>query len=201
MLLKICGMRQAENIRTVEKLGIDLMGFIFYPRSPRYAGEEPEYLPAGVGRVGVFVDEYPDNIRERVERFRLDYVQLHGDETPEYCLGLKRSGLRLIKAFSVAGAEDLAATDRYAGLCDYFLFDTKTSGYGGSGRTFDWSLLENYRGETPFLLSGGLGPDSLPSLAGFRHEQLAGYDLNSRFETAPGMKDPALLEEFIRKIR
>lgn len=199
MMVKVCGMRDPENIRAVEALGVDLMGFIFYPPSPRFVGDKaPSYLP-GCTRVGVFVNEPEDAVLRRCEEFGISTVQLHGKETPEYCTGLRSMGYKVIKAFSVSGKEDIEKAASYEGCCDMFLFDTKCSSVGGSGVSFDWSVLQSYEGNTPFLLSGGIGPES--ELDSFKHPMLAGYDLNSRFETAPGMKDEDKLKEFIGKLK
>ncbi len=198
MIVKVCGMRDAENIREVDALGVDLMGFIFYEKSPRFVSEVPSYLPKAE-RVGVFVNTVTDEILEKAEEFGLQYVQLHGSEGPEFCKALKDKGLKVIKAFSIASDSDLRSCAAYDGSCDLLLFDTKCNGYGGSGQQFDWSILNGYDGETPFLLSGGLGPDS--DIAGFSHPKLAGYDLNSRFEVVPALKSTAALQIFIEKIK
>jgi phosphoribosylanthranilate isomerase len=200
-LIKVCGMREADNIRQVESLGIDLMGFIFFSKSPRYVASMPDYLPVSARRVGVFVNAGIDDIAERAEEFHLDYIQLHGKEPKELCQALRSRGLRVIKALSIAEPADLKAAESYADCCDYLLFDTKCKEYGGSGRRFDWSVLEGYTLNTPFLLSGGIGPDSLEELSSFTHPQLAGYDLNSRFETEPGVKDVERLRKFIKEIK
>ncbi len=193
-------MRDEENIREVEALGPDLMGFIFYPKSPRFVSKVPEHLPS-CKRVGVFVDEPAESLMQRVNAFGLDYIQLHGHESLDYCSLLKDKGLHLIKVFHIASAEDRSSVAAYEGLCDFFLFDTKTPAMGGSGRQFDWSILNGYEEKTPFLLSGGIGPESLDSLRIFNHPMLAGYDLNSRFESAPGVKDSSLLGPFIEELR
>ncbi len=201
LLVKVCGMTDADNIRAVEQLGIDLMGFVFYPRSPRCVGSLPAYMPVRASRVGVFVNEAQENVQACADRFGLHYIQLHGSESPDYCRTLRGRGLRLVKAFSISSAEDIARTSDYDGLCDYYLFDTKAKGYGGSGRQFDWHLLRHYRGETPFLLSGGIRPDSGSDLKEFSHPRLAGIDLNSCFELSPGLKDVERIRDFIRSIR
>ena len=202
LLIKVCGMTQGDNIRRAESLGIDLMGFVFYPKSPRCLSQLPGYLPRRARRVGVFVDETKENVAIYADRFGLDYLQLHGHESPDYCRTLRRRGFRLIKAFQIAGPQDLTATAEYDdNLCDYFLFDTKTPGYGGSGNQFDWTLLQAYRGRTPFLLSGGISAYSAPAVRDFRHPALAGVDLNSRFETEPGLKDIARLQQFINELK
>lgn len=200
LLIKVCGMTEAANIRAVEQLGIDLMGFIFYPKSPRCLCEIPEYLPTRARRVGVFVNESKENVRMYADRFGLEYLQLHGNESPDYCRSLRSQGMRLIKVFSIAQPKDLLATKAYDGLCDYYLFDTKCPQHGGSGNQFDWSLLHRYQGPTPFLLSGGIGPYSAKAIREFRHPLLAGIDLNSRFEIRPGLKDAARLELFLQQL-
>jgi phosphoribosylanthranilate isomerase len=151
--------------------------------------------------VGVFVNEQPEEILRKVEEYRLDYVQLHGDESPDACRRLRDAGCAVIKAFSVLSAADLQHTPAYDPFVDYFLFDAKGSERGGTGKRFDWPLLEAYRGHVPFLLSGGIGPEHVADLSAFRHPQMAGIDLNSRFESAPAMKDTVRIEQFIRHLR
>ena len=289
-LIKVCGMRDAQNIREVATLGVNLIGLIFYPKSPRYvesisldAGIIPDYssltpdpLPEGEGRnmldkqlkaeetkgetrnkqpvsaqlkstqskapfnkvttplslgegqggeavhggeavqggeaaipkfVGVFVDDMPQNIVTAVYNYHLSYVQLHGDESPVMIDNLRRTlvpdiapQIKIIKAISVSSAEDLKRCEPYEGHVDLFLFDTKCKGYGGSGQKYDWSVLEAYTGQTPFLLSGGIGPDDADRLRDFHHPQCVGIDLNSKFETTPGMKDINLLQNFLHQL-
>ena len=203
-IIKVCGMRDADNIREVEALGIDLMGFIFWPKSSRYVSERPAYLPTKCRRVGVFVDEDIDTVKRIADEYALDYIQLHGHESPEYIRALKFqvSGFRLqvIKAFNIAAREDLEATAPYEGLADSFLFDTKGKCVGGNGEKFDWSVLSSYRGETPFLLSGGIGPDDAERVKAFRHPKCAGIDLNSRFEVSPALKDINKLKTFLQSL-
>lgn len=197
-------MREAGNIRDVESLGIDLMGFIFWPKSKRYVAEPPGYLPKQVRKVGVFVDATFEDIRQHIQDYQLDIIQLHGHETPAYIRELMAS-TPLIKAFNIATAEDLAQTRPYEGIVDYFLFDTKTQLPGGSGEQFDWSVLTHYEGTTPFLLSGGIGPDDAGRIRSLISDRACprciGIDLNSRFEIAPGIKDINLLRTFIKEIR
>lgn len=201
MIVKVCGMREPENIRAVERAGADWMGFIFYARSPRCVAAPPSYLPAACRRVGVFVGECTDTIMQQAARFGLSHVQLHGRETAEECRRLRSEGLTVIKAFSVKGIDDAQAATAYEDACDYFLFDTACTGYGGSGVSFDWNALHAYCGHTPFLLSGGLRPDSMEALARFHHPRWAGIDLNSGFETAPARKDAAALKTFIEQAK
>ena len=194
-------MREAENIREVEQLKVDMIGFIFYPKSPRCLYELPAYMPVKAKRVGVFVNEDKKEIEIFADRFSLDYIQLHGNESPEYCHSLRATGLRLIKAFSIARRKDFENIGTYEESCDYFLFDTKCEQHGGSGNQFDWSMLNSYKGKKPFLLSGGINPSSPPTLKELRHPQLAGFDLNSRFETKPGLKDVERLRHFLEELR
>ena len=163
--------------------------------------EIPAYLPVRAKRVGVFVNESKETILMYADRFALDYIQLHGCESPGYCRSLRSSGLHLIKAFSISQSKDLATVSDYKGLCDYYLFDAKTSLYGGSGNQFDWNLLHRYSGMTPFLLSGGINPYSVKAIREFHHPKLAGIDINSRFETAPGNKDVERIGKFLQAIR
>jgi len=200
MSIKVCGMTDGRNIKAAEALGADLIGLIFYPASPRHVSIVPDYLPEDALRVGVFVNASESEILEKVVKYGLDMVQLHGNESPEFCARLDGRGVGVIKAFSLSSASDLSTTAAYEGVCRYYLFDTPTVGYGGSGRRFDWSLLQSYDGKTPFFLSGGIGPDSATALSEFTHPMLAGYDLNSRFEIEPGIKDIALLRHFLEII-
>jgi len=200
-LIKVCGMREGKNIREIEQLGVNMIGMIFYSKSPRCVYEIPEYLPEKAKRVGVFVNENKDYILIIADRFSLDYIQLHGNESPEYCQSLQLSGLKIIKNISVATERDLEQTKLYEGKCDYFLFDTKCESYGGSGKQLDWDILHYYNGRTPFLLSGGINLYSIRELQEFDHPRLIGYDINSRFETKPGKKDVKRVAKFVKQIR
>lgn len=211
-------MRDADNIRDISALGVDMIGLIFYPPSPRYvqqfssgAGIIPDYAP-DMGktplRVGVFVDEMPQNIVTRVYNYKLDYIQLHGNEPRETLENLRatidpdiKPKIKIIKAISVSSAEDIKKYKEYVGAADLFLFDTKCKTVGGSGEQFDWQVLEQYDGETPFLLSGGIGPDDAERVKSFHHPQCIGIDLNSKFEIEPALKDVEKLKEFLGKIK
>ena len=201
-LVKVCGMRDAENIREVEALGIDLMGFIFWPKSSRYVSERPAYLPTNCKRVGVFVDEDIETVKRIADDYALDYIQLHGHELADYCAQLR--GFKLIKALNIATTEDLKQTEPYTGIVDYFLFDTKGKSVGGNGEKFDWSVLSAYDGNTPFLLSGGIGPDDAEVLTShfspLTSKKCVGIDLNSRYEIAPGLKDINKLKDFLNAL-
>ena len=203
MIIKVCGMRDAQNIREVESIRPDMMGFMCWSGSKRYVSGRPGYLP-DVCRVGVFVNPTADEVVLKVRELGFNRVQLHGTETQELCSAIhKATGLPIMKAIQVASASDFdvcSAFERADGV-DMFLFDTKCSGWGGSGRSFDWSLTDSYIGSKPFLLAGGIGPGMEKSIASNGHRQFAGIDLNSRFETEPGLKEIDKLSVFINNIR
>lgn len=200
-LIKVCGMKEGANIREVEELGVDMIGFIFYPKSPRYLMEIPDYLPRTAQRVGVFVNEDKKTIEMLADRFSLDYIQLHGNESPDYCRSLKNKGLKIIKTFSINTRKDLAEVFEYKDVCEYFLFDTKCQQYGGSGNQFDWDILKFYAAQTPFFISGGINQYSAQSIKRFKHPYLAGIDINSRFETEPGKKDVQRISSFLNELQ
>lgn len=199
MITKVCGMRDAQNIRDVESLGVDWIGMIFWPKSKRYVAEVPSYLPEHLKKVGVFVDSTLDDILQHISDYQLDIIQLHGQESPDFAKALKPH--TIIKAFNIEKADDLLQTEKYEGIADYFLFDTKGKMVGGNGQKFDWSVLTAYQGKTPFLLSGGIGPEDAESVRSFHHPKCIGIDLNSRFESEPGFKDINQLKTFINKLR
>lgn len=223
MIIKVCGMREADNIRAVEQLGIDWIGLVFCPSSPRYvqhvssrAGIIPDYSSLSedvisaspAKRVGVFVDDMPQNIVTAVVNYHLDIVQLHGSESPVMIDNLRRTidpdihqGIKVMKAIALSTVDDLALCNDYEKVVDYFLFDTKGKNAGGNGVSFDWKILKSYKGKVPFLLSGGIGPDDAAKVKAFSHPQFMGIDLNSRFEKAPGEKDVILLEQFVQQVR
>ncbi len=203
--IKVCGMKDPENILTVAQLGPDYMGFIFYKASPRYAGTlDPvviKQVPSHICKVGVFVNETEQEIRTIVNKYDLQAVQLHGNETPDMCQTLKEDGICTIKALPVTGKETFDLAKTYDTACDYILFDTQTKLYGGSGQKFDWSLLDKYKGNLPFFLSGGIGPDDTHSIIKYRHMKIHAIDVNSGFEISPGIKDIQKLSSFIRMLR
>lgn len=202
-LIKICGLTSPDNIRKIIDISPDLIGLIFYPKSPRYVSD-PEKLVSvlnirkGIKLVGVFVNEKIERILELNQILNFDYVQLHGLESPAYCADLKAHKLKVLKAFGISGESDFANTAPYSECADMFVFDTKTVHHGGSGRKFDWEVLNSYKGSTPFLLSGGIGPEDNPDI---KNPAFAGLDLNSRFELSPGLKDIGLLSNYFNKIR
>lgn len=211
-------MRDADNIRDISALGVDMIGLIFYPLSPRYvqqfssgAGIIPDYAP-DMGktplRVGVFVDDMPQNIVTRVYNYKLDYIQLHGNEPRETLENLRatidpdiKPKIKIIKAISVSSAEDIKKYKEYVGAADLFLFDTKCKTVGGSGELFDWQVLQAYDGDVPFLLSGGIGPDDAERIKNFHHPKCIGIDLNSKFEIEPALKDVEKLKQFLVKVK
>ena len=206
LLVKVCGMREAASLAAVSGLDPDFLGFIFSPASPRYAGEvlTPDLvhsLPDRIQRVGVFVNESTAQVLATACRFSLHFAQLHGQEAPAQCAALQAAGLRVIKAFGVGEAFDFSILTPYAPHCDYFLFDTKGPAPGGNGTVFDWRVLESYALPVPYLLAGGLRPEHGPVVQALRLPGLAGVDLNSGMETAPGVKDPARVAGFLAGLR
>ncbi len=204
--IKVCGMRDPENISGVIAALPDYLGFIFYPKSKRFVGFGPspevlDIIPDTTKKVGVFVDETPEKVLEIVQNWKLNVVQLHGHETPEYCQQIQGSGITVFKAFSVDESFDFDTLDAYSGVCDYFLFDTKGQLPGGTGQKFNWQLLENYNGDVPFFLSGGIGPGDLEAVLSFSHPQLFGIDINSGFEISPALKKVENVKYFISGIR
>jgi phosphoribosylanthranilate isomerase len=183
----------------------DFMGFIFYPGSQRFVGgcNSPllEQVPSGVQKVAVFVNREAGDIIRLADRCGFTCVQLHGNESAGECRRLMDSGLSVIKAFRIKGAVDLDGINRYTDCCDYYLFDTASGSWGGSGRQFDWSLLQAFESGLPFFLSGGIGPGDAEALKELNHPQLYAVDVNSRFETAPGVKDVRALNQFIKELR
>ncbi len=202
MKIKVCGMKQSQNINELIKLEIDFIGFIFYPKSKRYLEQNLSAdIPANITRVGVFVNENKKIILEKIKKYKLDFVQLHARESPELCRQISLSGAGLIKAFSVDSDFDFKKTEKYENSCDYFLFDTKGKDYGGNGIKYDWKILENYKSKTPFLLSGGISENDVDEINNFNHEMCVGIDINSGFETKPGMKNIEKIKKFIKKLK
>lgn len=212
--LKICGMLHPENINAVATLQPDYLGFIFYKGSKRYAGavlpEILEALPENIKKTGVFVNETIAVVLSLVQKYQLNALQLHGAESPEYCLELKQqlkeikadglANVELIKAFGLNDDFDFKVLNDYVGLVDYFLFDTQTPDHGGSGKQFDWQLLNKYTLDVPYFLSGGIGVESAELLNGIVDSRLFAIDVNSKFEIEPGLKDLAKLGEFKSKL-
>ncbi len=200
MKLKICGMKYRENIQEVAALQPDYLGFIFYEKSKRHFNGIIPSLPKTIKKVGVFVDAPIDYVNDRIKRYQLDVIQLHGDESPEYCQRFYNKRVKVIKVFSVANLFDFSVLDAYERVVDYFLFDTKGPQKGGNGVVFNWTLLEAYSSQKPYFLSGGIGLASVPDLIKFKKSPAYKYchalDVNSRFEDYPGMKNTDTLKEF-----
>ncbi|MDE6642574.1 MAG: phosphoribosylanthranilate isomerase [Muribaculaceae bacterium] len=205
MIIKICGMRYPENIDEITPLMPMMMGFIFYPGSPRDATGLDESvvknLPAYIRPVAVTVNKTYDEIIYLCEKYGFKIVQLHGDETPELCQRLKDAGLVVFKAIAVGDSFDRSLLDRYQKSVDLFLFDTKSDKRGGSGKKFSWNLLDSYDLDVPYLLSGGISPDDAEAVIDAVRPGMAGIDINSRFEDTPGHKDLEKLIKFIVKLR
>jgi len=207
-------MRNAENIQQVSQIeGVDWMGFIFTDKSKRYAQAEADFdTQTDKKKVGVFVDSTIEDVLDKTEKYNLDIIQLHGFETVEYCNELKKRtggsplvpgavrGIAIMKAFPVDSDFDFSITEEYEDRVGYFLFDAKGRDAGGNGIQFDWSVLERYEGETPFLLAGGINPDSIDKIKNFNHPKWVGIDVNSGFEVEPGMKRIAALGAFVNSL-
>lgn len=200
MNVKVCGLTRWEDLAQLEALGVQYGGMIFYEKSPRFAegklnAEKIKQLNK-IKKVGVFVNADMEYILRQRERYGLDLVQLHGDETSEFCYLLKPY-LPVIKAFRIRNENDLENIESYKTCCDYFLFDTPGELYGGSGKLFNWNVLKNYKGEVPFFLSGGIGLSEAEPLKAFTHRNLFAVDVNSRFESRPGEKNINDLKKFL----
>ncbi len=191
-------MKYSENIMAVDALKITMMGFIFYEPSPRFVTGD---LPVTkVLRVGVFVNESLNKILQAAQKYGLTHIQLHGNEPASQCKQLQEKGYKVIKAIPLSTVEDINKVENYDGSVDFLLFDTKCNSYGGSGQKFDWSLLQHYHGEIPFILSGGITPESAQDIIAIKHRCFAGIDLNSGFEDAPAHKNIEKLQQFITQI-
>lgn len=206
MKVKICGMKFPKNIVEIGALQPDYMGFIFYPKSKRFVGENfsiksIEKLPKTIKKVGVFVNESSEFILENISKYKLDAVQLHGNESVEMCAIIKENGIEVIKVFSVDNYFNFEEIVPFEAVSDYFLFDTKTEKYGGSGKVFNWKILEKYMLSKPFFLSGGLGLENLNTITKITHPALVGLDFNSKLEDKNYKKITEEVSELIHKIR
>ena len=205
MKLKVCGMRDAENIKALVELKPDFIGFIFYDKSPRFVGntldaELIQSIPREIRKVGVFVNATVDYILQNVKKYGLNYVQLHGNETPDFCKNLRMKGVNIIKAFRLDESFIFSQLNNYKPHVDFFLFDAKGDGYGGNGVTFDWSILKKYDNQKPYFLAGGISLDNLDELASITPKPYS-LDVNSKFEVEPGVKDIDKIAELITKMR
>ncbi len=204
MKLKVCGMKYQENMKNVASLLPDYLGFIFYDKSPRNFNTEIPELPESIKKTGVFVDASIDFIIEKVGQHKFKAVQLHGNETAEYCKDLKSrlehyiEPVEVWKVFSIKDTFDFNRLSPYENVVDYFLFDTKGKEKGGNGYTFNWNVLKEYTSATPFILSGGIGIDEINNVKAILDTNLPiyGIDVNSKFEIQPGLKNIEELKEF-----
>ncbi len=220
MKLKVCGMKYPENVSAVAALQPDYLGFIFYKPSKRYCGEtltaefvrnigQPQILSLprkesaithSIITTGVFVNESLEEVLRICSAYAFKAVQLHGYETPEFCLACKSAGLEVIKVFHVGETMDWSVLDPYKTVADYFLFDTKTPEYGGSGNRFNWEILKGYDNEIPLFLSGGVDESILEELDNLKNVNIHALDVNSRFELEPGLKDVERIRKFAESL-
>ena len=204
--IKVCGLTDPGNVQEIAETSPDYMGFIFYPGSLRFIGGKPPHslfrnVPSHIMKTGVFVNEEIQILIDAVKLYRLDLVQLHGIESAEYCNYLKNEGLTIIKSFGINNGSDFKIPEPYIDVCDYFLFDTRTESYGGSGQKFDWVRIKEYHHDKPFFLGGGIGPGDATLIKQLNHPQLFAVDINSRFEITPGIKEPKKVRDFIKEIK
>ncbi len=201
MKLKVCGMRDTENIAELIQVQPNFIGFIFHETSPRNVVEIPNVeIPPNIKKAGVFVNKDVDFILKKVKEFDLDYIQLHGNESPEFCSEIKSNGLKIIKAFNISEGFDFTQLQIYEPFCDYFLFDAFGKNAGGNGITFNWALLQNYDGKTPFLLSGGINERMVNDIKKINHPQFSGIDINSGFEVKPALKNIEQIKKFKKAV-
>jgi phosphoribosylanthranilate isomerase len=204
--VKVCGMNNPGNVKEISELRPDIMGFVFFAGSPRYVGSEPEMelfssVPPGIKKAGVFYNEDYHKILDLSILTGLDMIQLHGNESSTACLQIKSSGLSVVKAFSIDTDFHFESLNRYMPSCDYFLFDTKSEKPGGSGKKFAWKKLEEFNLDKPFFLSGGISPDDAAEIKSICNRGLFAVDINSRFETLPGIKDAVRVKTFINELK
>lgn len=208
MKVKICGMKVPSNIQDIARLSPDYLGFIFYSKSPRYFEGHLPVLPENIKKVGVFVNATASEISSRVQQYGLQAVQLHASEQPQLCEQLQEQGLEVIKVFSVGDSFDFGDLKPYEEVVDYFLFDTRGKAPGGNGITFNWEVMKAYPSKIPFFLSGGIGLSQAGAVRALyrtfqqadQGQLFAGIDLNSRFESAPGVKQQDELEDFLNQL-
>ncbi|AZQ45055.1 phosphoribosylanthranilate isomerase [Nonlabens ponticola] len=211
MMIKVCGMRETSNIDELQQLDIDFMGIIRYPKSKRYVDDQQkaaiEQCTMNKGTVGVYVNASLQDILQDIIPLQMDVVQLHGDEDSAFAKALLELDIKVFKAFQITDDFDFDILKDWEQLAEayqgklFFLFDTATKNYGGSGKKFNWQLLDNYQGMVPFLLSGGIAPDDAESIKNIKHDMFLGVDLNSRFEDEPGIKNIKAIKGFVEKLR
>jgi phosphoribosylanthranilate isomerase len=203
MNIKVCGITEMKQLQQLDGLDIDFAGLIFYPESPRYVGDklskkDVKKADFDLKKVGVFVNPEMIDVLDAIDDYGLEVVQLHGDESPEMCEDLS-SEVEVIKAFRVVDGVDIdKMVASFDAVCDYYLFDTGglKESFGGSGQQFDWSILSKAKIEKPFFLSGGIGLEDAPRVKAFKHPDIFGVDINSKFEMGPGVKDMSKVLQF-----
>ncbi len=200
MKIKICGMKYPENILEVSQLLPDFLGFIFWKKSSRYFDGEIPKINKSIKKVGVFVDATLEEITFRIKKYDLDIIQLHGNENPEFCKKLKKSTIEIIKVFSVNDDFNFSELEPFENVCDYFLFDTKGKLPGGNGITFNWQILEKYKSQKPFFLSGGIRIEEIENIKELNLPIYA-IDVNSKFEIEAGLKNIELLKSFKNNLK
>lgn len=204
MKVKVCGLTVSENIQAADLLGADYLGFIYYSKSKRFSSILKEDIEAcRAKKVGVFVNSPLSDVLEQINKSALDVIQLHGEESVQYCKELRKYNqeVELIKAIPIQDKRSLKQVEPYLDVANYLLFDTACLSRGGSGMKFDWTILDEYKGTLPFFLSGGLDVEDVMCLKKWKHPFLYGVDINSRFEIKPGVKDINVLNTFIKKLR
>lgn len=204
--IKVCGMTDVSNVEDLCSLSPDYLGYIFYSRSLRYVGDDPDpdlfqIVPSSIRKTAVFVNEKYERIVEIARKYEIDHIQLHGMESPEMCRLLRSSGRTIIKAIPGDQLENDMLINKYAAVSDYLLLDTPVITYGGSGKKFDWSKLSGLKAPIDFFLSGGIAVEDAAKIKALSYENLFAVDINSRFETEPGIKNPELVSLFIKRIR
>lgn len=201
--IKICGLKYPDNIREVIALRPDYVGFICYPGSKRFVGElDANWIARlqGARKTGVFVNATIHEVKKAIQQYGFQAIQLHGAETPAYCAELMDCGVEIIKAFGIDDQFNWPTLQTYEQVADYYLFDTQSARHGGTGKRFDWTLLGGYTGDKPFFLSGGISTENIADALRLKDNRLYALDLNSRFETAPGIKDITLLRNTLQTI-
>jgi phosphoribosylanthranilate isomerase len=198
-------MKHAANIALLSQLKPDYMGFIFYKKSPRYVHDvlPPSVvsdIPKSIKKTGVFVNATRKDILSMADLYQLDAIQLHGQESPDFCQDLKELGYIVLKAFHLKNENDIYDTSKYEEACDFFLFDTPSDKHGGTGQKFNWQLLEAYKGSCPYFISGGIGPEDADSIKNLTSIRPMGLDINSRFEWEPGLKNIEAIKTFIEQL-
>jgi len=195
MIIKVCGLKFKQNVLDISALDINMVGYNFYASSQRYVESPLPEIPTNIKKVGVFVNTTIDDIKHKTIFYKLDFAQLHGDEDVSYVVEIKKF-IPVIKVFRIDENFDPKVLNTFE-FCDFFLFDTATKQFGGSGSKFDWTILNTYDIQVPFLLSGGIGPEDLGGIKNIRHPKLVGVDINSKFEISPGLKDVEKVKSFV----